>query len=106
MISYLFSLWGEEDFAKKAEESLKHSSGGIRCNGKKKREAWGNSSIVPGMGAGSSEVLAFGEEGNGCWKLRGPLKWQKDNSLLPGHPEGKLFLQGFIWPVFVLFYFY
>lgn len=30
------------------------------------------------MGPGSREMLAFGEEWNRCWKLRGSLKWQSD----------------------------
>jgi len=57
------------------------------------------------MGAGSREMLACGEEGSGCWKPCCPLKWQSGISLLPGHPKGKLFLQGFIRPIFILFYF-
>lgn len=59
-----------------------------------------------GNGCWSKGVLAFGEEGNGCWNLCGLLKLQRDISLLPGHPKGKLFLQGFIRPIWILFYFY
>lgn len=109
MISYLFSLWGEEDFEKKAKKYqtqkhgyCEHGCGGTWCDPKIK--GVGDPSTVPGMGAGSREILTSGEEGNGCWKLCGPLKWQSNISLLQGHPKGKLFLQGLIRQILILFY--